>query len=316
MNFETMIQTSADYADHADTCRYDPANQLKLFTGPGLRDISKSLRLSAKSAVPNAVSRIKRLGWLAGLLLIGSLPVAGAPVDGDRVFVCGHSFHFFIGQPLEALAHEAGHAGHKTAGTLVLGSSRVIDIWNLPDAKNTAKAALQTGGVDVLTLSPHKVLPDPGIDLYADLAVKYNPNAHVFVQFSWSQAMMEKPDTAYWRKLGADYAARLQKQVEEINARQGRATVSIVPVAPAVLALWDLVEAGKVPGVDKVGSLFVDNALHPSPVLKNLIAYCWFASIYKQSPVGLKALDGQVPAATNRILEQLAWETVTGFAKG
>ena len=259
---------------------------------------------------------MKRLWLLSVVLLVGCLPAWGGAAEGCRVFVCGHSFHFFIGQPLEALAHEAGHSGHHNAGTLVLGGSRSIDIWNLTDAKNTAKGALRAGAVDVFTLSPNKQIPDPGIDFYTDLAVKYNPAVRVLLQFSWSQAMMEKPDTAYWRKLGADYEAQLKKQVESINARHGRAIVSIVPVAPALLILWDRIEEGEIPGVDKVGALFSDDALHPSPILQNLIVYCWFASIYHESPVGLKSLDGKVPAATNRILQQLAWDTVTTCAKG
>ena len=255
---------------------------------------------------------------LAALASVCVLPLAAQAIsnDGVRVFVCGHSFHQFIDQPLEALAVEAGHAGHRTVGKLFIGGSRPIQIWNLPNEKNTAKSILRAGGTDVFTLSPHEEVPDRGIDLYADLAFEHNLAVRVLLQVSWSQMTMENPDPAFWRQRAEDYMARLRTQARSINARHGRDFVYLVPAGPALLTLWERIQAGKVPGVTDVQSLFSDKALHPSPILKNLISYCWFAAVYHESPVGLKALDGQVPANVDRVLQQIAWDTVTAEPMG
>lgn len=246
------------------------------------------------------------------LFLTAVFPSLGhAAESGWRVFVCGHSFHQFIDTPLEALAREAGHTGHRNAGKLVVGGSQTIDIWNQPDIKNTAKTALTAGQVDVLTLSPRERIPDPGIDLYADLAAKFNPAVRVFVQVSWSPKMIAMPDPAFWRERSAEYMAVLRDQARAINKRHERDYVYLVPVGPAVITLWEQIGAGKVPGVTNVQALFSDTALHASPILQNLVTYCWYAAIYGQSPAGLKALDGRVPAETNRVLQQIAWDSVS-----
>lgn len=251
-----------------------------------------------------------RLLLLFSLLISAFLPATSRATDGYRVFVCGHSFHLFIDQPLQALALEAGHADHRIAGKQTLGNSTCQQIWNLPDAPTDAKHALTAGNVDVLTLSPHAAIPDPGIDLFANLAAQHSPTIRVFLQVSWSPKMVQNPDSAFWRLRSVEYMDVLRGQARALNKQHQRDYVFLVPVGPAVLTLWEQITAGKVPGVPDVQLLFSDAGLHPSPTLKNLVAYCWFAAIYGQSPVGLKALDGKVSAETNRVLQQIAWDAV------
>lgn len=253
---------------------------------------------------------MKRAFLLCGLCLVIAFAAETSAAEGWRVFVCGHSFHAFVDAPLETLAREAGHANHRNVGKLFVGGSKPIDIWKLPDAKNTARTALATGEVDVLTLSPHELVPDPGVDLYAELAARSNPAARVFLQVSWSPLMMARPDPAFWRAASSDYTAVLHSQAKAINRRQGRDFVFVVPVGPAVITLWERIKDGQVPGVSRVNDLFTDPILHPGPVLKNLAAYCWFAAVYGESPVGLNSLDGRVSAATNHVLQQIAWDAV------
>src|SRR5947207_3156776 len=65
-------------------------------------------------------------------------------LPGQRVFVTAHSFHIFIAQRLNPLVKAAGIEGHQLAGSQMIGGSRVIQHWNLPDDKNKAKTALAT----------------------------------------------------------------------------------------------------------------------------------------------------------------------------
>ena len=91
---------------------------------------------------------------------------------GLRVFVCGHSFHIFIERYLGAIAKSAKLAEHVTLGKQMIGGSSVTQHWNLPDERNQCKTALHTGKVDVLTLSPNWVIPDPAIEKFVDLALE------------------------------------------------------------------------------------------------------------------------------------------------
>lgn len=234
---------------------------------------------------------------------------------GASVFVCGHSFHVFIDKKLRALAYEAGFQQHRHAGRLFVGGSHPIEIWNLPDSQNTARAALREGHVDILTLSPHMFLPDRGIDFYADYAWKYNPHVRVMLQLSWPT----NPASAGvdWNQMALilkGYMALADAQVKAINARHKADFVSTVPVVLAVMKLREEIIAGRVPGIRAFGDLFTDKLGHAGPALENLVTFCWYAAIYKRSPEGLKALDApatQVKAETNAALQKIAWAVIS-----
>src|ERR1051325_6419622 len=103
---------------------------------------------------------------------------------GQRVFTCGHSFHFWVADILSEVARAAGIPDHQVVGVSVIGGSRVIQHWDVPEENNEARKALRAGTVDVLTLSPIW-LPDEGIEKFAKLAVEHNPNVRVTVQEFW-----------------------------------------------------------------------------------------------------------------------------------
>src|ERR1041384_2556423 len=192
---------------------------------------------------------------------------AGAPsatevplAPATRVFVCGHSFHIYIARILPEMARAAGLAYH-SAGQQMLGGSTTLQHWELPDDKNKAKAALRAGEVDVLTLSPHMLMPDPGIDNFARLGLEKNPKLRVFVQESWpardgaKDAKTFKPelrDQTPLAEMRASHAAwqhQVEAQARALNESAGHATVFIVPVCDAVFALRERVAAGNVPGI-------------------------------------------------------------------
>lgn len=107
-----------------------------------------------------------------------------APAKGQRVFSCGHSFHYFMPPILTDMAKSAGIKDHQFVGLSAIGGSRVIQHWAVPDNKNKSKEALKSGNVDVLTLAPIH-LPVDGIEKYAQLAMEHNPSIRVTVQEFW-----------------------------------------------------------------------------------------------------------------------------------
>ena len=267
------------------------------------------------------------------LALILSLAVFGKAEQAvpTRVFVCAHSFMIFTAKLLPSLAQAAGFA-YTSAGQQMLGGSRVIQHWNLPDERNVAKAALRDGKVDVLTLSPHMLLPDEGIDNFTKLGVEKNPKLRVFVQASWpgfdgqtaGTFKNEDRNSATVESLRAIHATlrerwttALEAQVRTLNAAVGQETVHIIPVGDAVFALREHIANGTAPGLTQQTDLFRDPIGHPCEPLAALVCYCHLAAITGRSPVGLPvpAELQKLPHAAelNALLEQLAWDAVSAY---
>ncbi len=97
---------------------------------------------------------------------------------GPRVFVCAHSFMIFTATMLPKMTEAAG-IGYQDAGRQMIGGSRTLQHWEVADDKNLAKTVLREGSVDVLTLSPHMLLPDEGIDNFTKLGLEKNPKLRV-----------------------------------------------------------------------------------------------------------------------------------------
>jgi hypothetical protein len=244
-------------------------------------------------------------------------PADAAPPKGVRLFVCGHSFHAYVGRIMPDIAKAAGITD-QTAEVMFVGGSSVSQCWDIPDQKNDAKRALSKGWVDVLTLSIHvKVMPDPAIEKFTDLALEHNPSARVLVQFSWL------PLDGEYRSLKTVEQTRpvldhintvFSQQIREINARHDHPVVFVVPAGRAVMALREKVVKGEVPGISEEKKLFADGMGHPGEALRHLVAYCNFAAIYHRSPVGLTCFenaDDEDSKKLNRMLQEIAWKTVT-----
>lgn len=254
---------------------------------------------------------------------------ASAPpeIAGQRVFICGHSFHMYIAKLLPGMARAAGIANFALAGQQGRGGSTVLQHWQLPDEKAKAKAALRAGTVDALTLSPNLLMPDPGIGNYTRLGLEKNPRLRVYVQESWiprdgtkdaKQFRKEQRDQtplAAMRTAHMAWLRPLEAQVRALNQSVGREAVFIVPACDAVYALRERVAAGKVPGIKSQVELFRDALGHPTEPIAVLNAYCHFAAIFGRDPAGLPvpaSLQARPHAEElNRLLQQLAWDAVT-----
>jgi hypothetical protein len=218
---------------------------------------------------------------------------------------------------------------HVQVGVSSIGGSRVIQHWDIPSDKNKAKEALQTGKVDVLTLSPI-FLPDPGIENFTKLALEHNPNIRVIVQPIWLRWDIYEPTTKRpekvdhnaitgeeLRKRHAVYFQEMDEHIRELNKQFGRTVLYVVPAPQAVIALREKIIAGQAPGLKEQEDLFTDALGHGKPPLMGLVAYCNFAVIYRRSPVGLpvpailkQAKLGDQEESLNRLLQELAWEAV------
>ena len=256
-------------------------------------------------------------------------PLAEPITKGLRVFTCGHSFHVWVPEIVADLCRLAEIPDHVQLGVSSIGGSRVIQHWDITPDKNKAKEALQTGKVDVLTLSPI-FLPDPGIENFTKLALEHNPNIRVIVQAIWLRWDIYEPTTKRpekvdhnaitgeeLRKRHAEHFQKMDEHIRDLNRQFGRTVLYIAPAPQAVIALREKIIAGQAPGLKEQEDLFTDALGHGKPPLMALVAYCDFAVIYRRSPVGLpvpailkQAKLGDQEAALNRLLQELAWEAV------
>jgi len=283
------------------------------------------------SVVSRLTASLMLLAALAGRLAADD-PKSPAPITtGQRVFSCGHSFHYFMPPILTEVAKAANIQGHEQVGQSSIGGSRIIQHWDVAAEKNKAKELLQAGQVDVLTLSPIH-LPDPGIENFVKLATDNNPKVRITVQEFWlpfdiyDVTFKLRPATVdhnqatgeSLRKLHEPYFAGMDEHVRVLNKQVERQAVYVVPVGQAVIALREKIVAGEAPGLKTQEDLFTDPLGHVKGHVMALNAYCHFAVIYRKSPVGLPvpvilktAKLGDDEAKLNALLQELAWNAVT-----
>lgn len=279
------------------------------------------------------------LSMSLGLAAVSTSSHAGGAKDGklaepitkgQRVFTCGHSFHYWVPGILIDLAKKADIADHVQVGVSSIGGSKVIQHWNVADEKNKAKEALKAGKVDVLTMSPI-FFPDAGIENFATLALENNKDIRVLVQPIWLRADTYEPTSKRPEKFDRDaiaiedlrkshavYFKEMDDYIESLNKKFGKTVLYEVPAPQAVIALREKIVAGKAPGLKMQSDLFTDATGHGTPVLKTLVGYCNFAVIYRRSPIGLpapailkEAKLGDQEGPLNTLLQELAWDAVT-----
>ena len=232
--------------------------------------------------------------WGAALLL----PVAAAGQDwcgkstelittGQRVFTCGHSFHVWVPAIVADLCNKANIPDHKQIGVSSIGGSRVIQHWNIAEEKNTAKKALESGKVDVLTLSPI-FLPDPGIGDFARLALQAlqgHPDsrpAHLAAcghLRAHDEAAQDRGSQRDHRRGAAETACgvfqgngRAHSRAEQEGGQDG--AVRGAGRGRPIIRAREKIIAGKAPGLKSQEDLFSDELGHGKPALMALVGYC------------------------------------------
>jgi hypothetical protein len=184
-------------------------------------------------------------------------PMPSAP-KGKKVQWMGHSFHWFLPQPVADLAKEAGIQGHETVGVDRIGASLPCQHWNKGGANgtNAVKDVLKAGKADVLTISTREPAPDECIPKFADLGFQYRKDMHVMVQETWLPQSADKDvegcqdwgcskrDAATFEllektknSLEVPYRNRLRTQLAGINQQKGVNLTTMVPVWSAVLTM-------------------------------------------------------------------------------
>jgi len=263
---------------------------------------------------------------------------------GKRVQWIGHSFHVFLPTPVAKLAKEAG-ISHQNLGFDMIPASVPCQHWNkggswkrtvqegkadvmtlatreeVPDpcipkfvqlaakSRPDMKVMVQETWLPFSPAIPALGKIDPNNKAqqksYIDTAAKNiekcagirgcsNRNAANVQTLERTRSEIEGP-----------YRIRLRQQLAGLNRELGRNITILVPLWDATLSLRQLIAQGKVPGLSKQTDLFMDGLGHAKKPLENMASYLWFAALYNQSPVGMKALG---TGAQDRVLQQVAWD--------
>jgi hypothetical protein len=281
-------------------------------------------------------------------VLAAASSTSTAPMaHGQRIYASHHSFYLGIPDILKGIAPAGGYQDQVIVGSDLIGGSKTLQHWIVPDAQNKTKQALMTGQVDVLILTP-VYLPDDGIENFAQFGLQYNPNLRVALMEFWLPYDVYNPsiyDHSYkpqtgepplmprpgkvdhnaatidaLRQMHTYYFQTMDGLVSSLNQKLGHPVIFVVPMGQAVLALREKVIAGQAPGIKDQESLFRDQLGHPQPPMQVLEAYCFYSVIYRKSPVGLPVpsvlakatwIPPEDDAPLNLLLQQLAWDAVT-----
>ena len=111
---------------------------------------------------------------LFSLISATSAPISAAAPKGKKIQWVGHSFHWFLPEPVAQLAKEAGIEGHKNLGVDRIGGSEPCQHWNKGGDTNAVKETLKAGAAYVLTIATREKAPDPCIPKFVELAVSEN----------------------------------------------------------------------------------------------------------------------------------------------
>jgi hypothetical protein len=279
---------------------------------------------------------LSTIGWAADMTpplsptVNEAVPAVAPSINrGQRIYVCAHSFHMGITQPLVELSEAAGLSGC-TSACRALPAARTIKHWEEPEASNPVKQVLVSGAVDVLTLSPMRQHPDEGIDLFVDLGLAHNADMRFTVQQSWfardepdppAKKLSREQRLALTRddlfRMHEAYFHEFEAQIDAINKRIGRTVVFTVPVSRALFELRERARKGEIPGIDNQLALFTDTIGHPGALVTALNTYCHWSVIYRRCPYGLPPLQCVGPSddpqtlVIDRLVKEIAWSAVS-----
>ncbi|QTD51163.1 PKD domain-containing protein [Sulfidibacter corallicola] len=153
--------------------------------------------------------------------------------------------------------------------------------------------------------------------LFTDLARQYNAGTRSYIYETWHSR-----DEANWLDRITTDLALWEGIIDDVNATRGEHAMFLIPAGQALRQLVLRVESGQVPGLNNRAQLFVDD-IHLNDMGNYFVACVMFATIYRQSPQGLRyqttnqwggSYDAPT-AAQAAIMQEIAWDVVRNYPR-
>lgn len=250
-------------------------------------------------------------------------PPSTDPRTAANVFFLGHSLVNFEMPGMTAGIASLRERDHEWAAHVGIGAS-LSWIYQHPENGQGEDpfTSLPSGRWDVLVMTEaldirtHTQFSDTVgyAGRFYDLAMQGNPNTQTYFYETW-----------HFRDEDYDWRERLDSDreiwegvIDQVNAQKDGPDMLMVPAGTAMARLHDRVAAGQVPGLSSMEELFVDH-IHLNPIGNYFVACVMYATIYRDSPVGVSAQlpnpggePYQAPAPeTARAFQEIAWEVVS-----
>ena len=281
------------------------------------------------------------INYIAGLIIaLGvicstSVSAPGAESKGYNVFLTGHSFFIaggYMKDKIILLSDAAGKTEHKMVGYKYSGGkSGAVDKWWNKGPDQEPRKSVAAGDVDVLAVCTYWMSKyteqKKSIRNFVELMQKNNPAGQVYViatkvpsdgpyKGGWDARTKAELANLYgWRGKNRRSLNETDALVDEINTSYGKRVINEVPLYYAQALLRAAIIDGNVPGVKKQSEMYSDKMGHVAEVGQRVNAYAVYASIYRESPIGLYVPKWEKPGdaiqrAQNLALQKAAWEAV------
>jgi len=280
------------------------------------------------------------------ILLMSMHLVYLATAQSPRAFYIGHSLSDQIPDMVQSLSNDTSAVDFSWAYQSIPGAPLRWQ-WDRKDANDynenaphyysfhNATEGLPSGDFDILILTesvPRYLTIIDETYQYADsfyrYATSFNPNIKVYLYEDWHCLNSGTPtgcsydvDANPWRQRLDDDLQMWESVVDTLNARFAPADpVCLIPAGQGLVALYDSIQAGVVPGLDTITDIFSDD-IHLTDIGKYYIACIHFSMIHGISPVGLTEqtqvwwggdFDPPSPALALKF-QKMAWETVVNY---
>ncbi|NLF39809.1 DNRLRE domain-containing protein [bacterium] len=227
------------------------------------------------------------------------------------------------------MAKSRGHV--QPWGRQQIGGSTLMGLWNSPDGGYAVGQygyptnALPYYEWDCLSLQPFDAplcSDTNAVSLFLNLSLPRNTNVQAYIYERWPRQINFIPtyeacwDSDYLGGLGyqvetRDFFGKVLRAVRPVWAFRMNKVIEMVPVGEVLYALSGKMNAGLLPTLPSIRSIYADG-IHFNATGRFIVGTVFFATMYKESPIGLPA---EAYALSNfplaAIIQTTVWEVVS-----
>ncbi|MEO1526705.1 MAG: hypothetical protein AAFX06_14815 [Planctomycetota bacterium] len=231
--------------------------------------------------------------------------------QGGRCLFLGHSFFIPVAKTFDELARSGDFPDHHAQFVMSGGGGGAPGrLWQSRKHREAATEILQSGAIDVLGMTYYDESNCRVEDYrrWIDLAVKHNPEIHIFIGLCWPDSPESSPNE-FDRMLGTA-TTHVYKTVQTLRESHPHLSIQFVNYGKVASELKSNHAAGQVTEVTTLigktpDALFRDQKGHAGPLLLELAASIWLDQLYEADLENVE-LQRATSDTTTAIVEKVA----------